>query len=146
MVDSDWSESPPMPTELQLEVTSACNLRCAMCLVSYRPPVNKLAGAMSRELYGRILAQVPGLRRLTLQGLGEPLLSPYLLEMVRAAKAAGVAVGFNSNATLLTRRRADELVAAGLDWLHVSLDGAGAGTYEGIRAGADFIVVGRPIT
>jgi radical SAM protein with 4Fe4S-binding SPASM domain len=130
--------TPPLPAALQIEVTSACNLRCAMCLVRYRPPVNKVAGALPWEMYRRLLDQLPGLRRLTLQGLGEPLLSPYLLDMVRLAKSRGVAVGFNSNATLLTRKRADELVAAGLDWLHVSLDGARAGTYEAIRDGADF--------
>jgi radical SAM protein with 4Fe4S-binding SPASM domain len=132
------SLTPPLPAALQVEVTSACNLRCAMCLVRYRPPVNKVTGALSWQLYQRLLDDLPGLRRLTLQGLGEPLLSPYLLDMVRLAKRCGAAVGFNSNATLLTRKRADELVAAGLDWLHVSLDGARAATYEAIRDGADF--------
>jgi radical SAM protein with 4Fe4S-binding SPASM domain len=137
-VEATWTPIAPLPDELQLEVTSACNLRCAMCLVRYKPPVNKLAGAMTFDLFRRIVEDVPTLRRLTLQGLGEPLLSPYLLDMVRLARRHGITVGFNSNATLLTRRRADELVAAGLDWLHVSLDGATARTYEGIREGADF--------
>lgn len=131
-------EAPPLPAELQVEVTSACNLRCAMCLVSYRPPVNRITGAMAPELYGSLVDSLPDLRRLTLQGLGEPLLSPHLLGMIHYAKARGIEVGFNSNATLLSRRVADELVAAGLDWLHVSLDGASAPTFEGIRAGADF--------
>lgn len=130
--------APPLPAHLQLEVTSACNLRCTMCLVRYRPPVNKLAGAMPLELFRRIVADVPTLRRLTLQGLGEPLLSPYLMDMIRHAGRRGVEVGFNSNATLLTRRRAEELVRAGLSWLHVSLDGATARTYERVRDGADF--------
>ena len=138
-----WTDAPPLPTELQVEITSACNLRCTMCLVSYQPPVNKLAGAMTLELFGRIVDEVPTLHRLTMQGLGEPLLSPYLLDQVRLAKVRGLTVGFNSNATLLTRRRADELVALGLDWLHVSLDGASAATYEGIRAGANFDTVVR---
>ncbi len=133
--------TPPLPAALQVEVTSACNLRCAMCLVRYRPPVNKLAGALPLELYRRLVDEVAPLRRLTLQGLGEPLLSPYLLDMVRLAKRRGVAVGFNSNATLLTRAKADQLVAEGLDWLHVSLDGARADTYEAIRDGADFAKV-----
>jgi radical SAM protein with 4Fe4S-binding SPASM domain len=132
---------PALPAHLQLEVTSACNLRCAMCLVRYRPPVNKLAGAMTIGLFQQIVDEVPTLRKLTLQGLGEPLLSPYLMDMIRYAKARGVTVGFNSNATLLTRRRADELLEVGLDWLHVSLDGASAGTYEGIRDGAGFATV-----
>jgi radical SAM protein with 4Fe4S-binding SPASM domain len=130
--------APPLPTELQVEITSACNLRCAMCLVSYRPPVNKVTGAMAPEMFAALVDSLPELRRLTLQGLGEPLLSPYLLDMVRRVKARGIVVGFNSNATLLSRRMAAELVAAGLDWLHVSLDGASAPTFEGIRAGADF--------
>ena len=140
-VDTD---DPPLPSHLQLEITSACNLRCVMCLVKYRPPVNKLAGAMPPELFHRLIGEVPGLRRLTLQGLGEPLLSPYLMEMVGAAVARGVTVGFNSNATLLTARRSAELVASRVDWLHVSLDGATAATYEAVREGAMFgTVVGN---
>ena len=55
-----------------------------------------------------------------------------------SATARGIEVGFNSNAMLLTRARAERLVALGLDWLHVSLDGATAATHEGIRSGADF--------
>jgi radical SAM protein with 4Fe4S-binding SPASM domain len=42
---------------------------------------------------------------------------------------------------LLNRRRADELVASGVDWLHVSLDGASPAVYETIREGARFDTV-----
>src|SRR3954469_13962727 len=132
---------PPLPPHLQLEITSACNLRCVMCLVRYRPPVNKLAGAMPIELFDRLVAEVPGLTRLTLQGLGEPLLSPHLPEMIRTAVERRITVGFNTNATLLTPRRARELVESRVDWLHVSLDGAHAGAYEAIRDGARFDTV-----
>jgi radical SAM protein with 4Fe4S-binding SPASM domain len=135
------TQDPPLPAHLQLEITSACNLRCMMCLVRYRPPVNKLAGAMPLELFDRLVRELPGLRRLTLQGLGEPLLSPHLPAMIRTAVQRGITVGFNSNATLLNRRRAAELVASRVDWLHVSLDGAHAGAYEAIREGARFGVV-----
>ncbi|MFC7535515.1 SPASM domain-containing protein [Actinoplanes sp. GCM10030250] len=132
--------SPPLPAHLQVEVTSACNLRCTMCLVRYRPPVNKLAGAMRPELFHRLVDDVP-LRQVTLQGLGEPLLSPYLPEMIAAAVGRRIRVGFNTNATLLTRRRAEEMVTSRVDWLHVSLDGATAGAYEAIREGAHFDTV-----
>jgi radical SAM protein with 4Fe4S-binding SPASM domain len=134
-------EVPPLPPHRQLEITSACNLRCVMCLVRYRPPVNKLAGAMTWELFAQIVDDVPELRRLTLQGLGEPLLSPHLLPMIRTAADRGITVGFNTNATLLNRRRADELVDSGVDWLHVSLDGARAEAYEAVRDGAHFDTV-----
>ncbi|NYF38518.1 SPASM domain-containing protein [Streptosporangium sandarakinum] len=135
------AEVPPMPPHLQLEVTSACNLRCRMCLVRYRPPVNKIEGAMSPELFRRILDALPGLRRLTLQGLGEPLLHPHLIPMLTEAKRHGIEAGFNTNATLLTARRSAELVGLGVDWVHVSLDGATAGTYEAIREGGRFDAV-----
>src|SRR5581483_1949154 len=129
---------PDAPVELQLEVTAACNLRCAMCLVAYRPALDRVHGSMSLATFRRVVDAVPGLRKLTLQGLGEPLLAPDLPAMVEYAGAHGIQVGFNTNGTLLTRARAERLVRAGLDWLHVSLDGATAATYEGIRAGADF--------
>jgi radical SAM protein with 4Fe4S-binding SPASM domain len=58
--------------------------------------------------------------------------------MVRYAAARGIAVGFNTNAVLLTPHRARALAEAGLSWLHVSVDGATAATYEEIRHGTAF--------
>lgn len=130
--------APPLPTELQVEVTAACNLRCRMCLVRYRPPVNRVAGSMSLARFQRLVDELPGLEKVTLQGLGEPLLAPDLVAMVRYASERGARVGFNTNGTLLTRRTAGALIDAGLDWLHVSVDGATAATYESIRDGARF--------
>lgn len=130
--------APPLPTELQVEVTGACNLRCRMCLVRYRPPIGRREGALDVEQLRELVDGLPRLRRLTLQGLGEPLLWPHLEDMVRHAAARGVDVGFNTNATLLARRRAERLIDAGLAWLHVSLDGATAATYEDVRHGTTY--------
>jgi hypothetical protein len=52
------ADAPPLPNDLQLEVTSAGNLRCAMCLVRYRPPVNKLAGALGYEMFAAVVGEV----------------------------------------------------------------------------------------
>ncbi len=124
------------PREIQVEVTGACNLQCKMCLVRYRPRIGRKTGALPIATFHRLLDELPDLERVTLQGLGEPLLAPGLLEMVEACTSRGIEVGFNSNATLLTRPIAERLVGLGLGWLHVSLDGATAETYEGIRDGA----------
>jgi radical SAM protein with 4Fe4S-binding SPASM domain len=51
------------------------------------------------------------------------------------AAERGVAVGFNTNAVLLDRAMSRALLARGVSWLHVSLDGATAATYEEIRHG-----------
>jgi radical SAM protein with 4Fe4S-binding SPASM domain len=137
--------SPPLPRELQVEVTGACNLRCRMCLVSYRPALGKRSGSMDLETFTRIVDELPELRRVTMQGLGEPLLAPDFFPMLEYLAARGIAMGFNTNGTLLTRERSERLVDLGVDWLHVSLDGATAATYEDIRHRSRFELVHRNV-
>lgn len=144
-VPEQWTTAPALPRELQVEVTAACNLRCRMCLVRYAPPVDRVTGTMSLADFAALVDSVPGLERITLQGLGEPLLVPHLDDMVALAAARGIAVGFNTNGTLLTPARAERLVGAGLAWLHVSVDGATASTYEAIRDGSRFERVRRGV-
>ncbi len=139
------SAAPELPREIQLEVTGACNLACTMCLVSYRPKIGKRHGALDYERFRRVVDELPQLERVTLQGLGEPLLAPRLIDMVAYAAARGIAVGFNTNAQLLTPERSRELVDAGLAWLHVSVDGATPATYERIRSGARFARLERHV-
>jgi radical SAM protein with 4Fe4S-binding SPASM domain len=116
-----------------------------MCLVSYRPPLDRVNGSLDLATFQRLVDDLPDLEKVTLQGLGEPLLAPHLFEMIRYAAARGVRTGFNTNGTVLTRDKAERLVDAGLHWLHVSLDGATPETYESIRRGADFAKVRRNV-
>jgi radical SAM protein with 4Fe4S-binding SPASM domain len=130
--------SPPLPEELQLEVTGACNLRCRMCLVSYQPTIGRRRGSVTAESLRLLLDDLPSVRRLSLQGLGEPLLAPELAEMIAEAKRREIEVGFNTNGMLLDEARADRLVELGVDWVHVSLDAAHAEVFEQIRQRAKF--------
>ena len=118
------STPPPLPRELQVEVTGACNLRCHMCLVRYRPPLNRLTASMSFTTFRKLVDGLPDLETVTLQGLGQPLLAPDLFAMIAYATTRGIRVGFNTNGTVLTRDKAECLVESGLTWLHVSVDGA----------------------
>jgi radical SAM protein with 4Fe4S-binding SPASM domain len=137
--------TPALPTELQVEITGSCNLACPMCLVRYRPALNRAQGSMPFELFRRVADALPDLQVITLQGLGEPLLAPALFDMVEYASGRHARMGFNTNGTLLTREVSERLVRAGLAWLHVSLDGATAATYEGIRDGASYDRVRRNV-
>jgi radical SAM protein with 4Fe4S-binding SPASM domain len=132
------SVAPPLPKEIQVEVTGACNLACRMCLVRYRPKLGRREGAMCFHTFRSIVDELPDLEKVTLQGLGEPLLAPDLFRMIEYAAARGIRMGFNTNGTFLTPERSERLVRLGLDWLHVSLDGATAETYEDIRHGSSF--------
>ncbi len=114
-----------------------------MCLVSYRPALGKAAGAMDLDAFRRLVDQLPDLEEVTMQGLGEPLLAPDFFPMLEHLAARGIRMGFNTNGTLLTRERAGRVVELGVDWLHVSLDGATAATYEDIRRRSSFELVRR---
>lgn len=137
--------APALPRELQVEVTGACNLRCPMCLVGYQEPLDRRRASLDFERFAALADSLPELETVTLQGLGEPLMAPDLFRMLDYGARRGVRMGFNTNATLLTRATAARLVDARLDWLHVSLDGATARTYESIRAGARFATVERNV-
>ena len=131
---------PQPPRALQVEVTGSCNLSCQMCLVAYRPRLGRSA-SFSLASLRVLLDDLPSVQELTLQGLGEPLLCTHLEELVAEAVARGIRVGFNTNATLLTPQRSEALIAAGLTWLHVSVDGASPATFRSIRHGAELAVV-----
>jgi MoaA/NifB/PqqE/SkfB family radical SAM enzyme len=126
------------PQHLQVEVTAACNLRCRMCLVGHREPIDRVSGSMRPDAFANLVAGLPGLRSMTLQGLGEPLLAPGLRDMIAFAKGRGVEVGFNTNGTLLDRRHRQMLLELGVDWVHVSVDAATPEVFEGIRLRASF--------
>jgi MoaA/NifB/PqqE/SkfB family radical SAM enzyme len=124
----------------QIEPVGQCNLRCQMCPIQFRqdgPPHGPLA-FMEFDTYRRLIDQMPGLRTLHLQGMGEPLMHPRFFEMVRYAADRGIAVSTNTNLTLLSARRSRLCVDSGLVELHASLDGATAQTYERIRVRASF--------
>jgi radical SAM protein with 4Fe4S-binding SPASM domain len=116
-----------------------------MCLVSYRPALGKTSGAMDLASFTALVDSLPSLRKVTMQGLGEPLLAPDFFPMLELLAERGIAMGFNTNGTLLTRDKAERLVELGVDWLHVSLDGATAPTYEDVRRRSQFELVRRNV-
>lgn len=128
------------PRYAQIEPVGQCNLRCRMCAVQFRqdgPPHGPLA-FMDYDVYCRLVDGLAGTRELHLQGLGEPLMHPRFFDMVAYAAQRGMCVSTNTNLTLLSKRRAERLVASGIDQIHVSVDGASAATYEHIRVRARF--------
>src|SRR5947209_3819239 len=125
-------------TYAQFEPVGQCNLRCQMCPIQFRrdgPPHGPPA-FMQFEVFTRLIDQMPQLRELHLQGLGEPMMHPRFGDMVAHATRRGVRVTTNSNLTLLNPDRAERCVSSGLDTIHVSLDGATAEVYERIRVRA----------
>ncbi len=128
----------PSPTYIQLEPVGQCNLRCQMCPIQFRKdgPPDGPPAFMDFGLFTRIIDDLPSLKELHLQGLGEPMMHPRFADMVAYAARRGITVSTNSNLTLLNPARAERCVTSGLDTVHVSIDGATAETYERIRVRA----------
>jgi Fe-coproporphyrin III synthase len=73
-----------------------------------------------------VLEQCARMGTKSLQFTGdEPLLNQDLPSLIRLAKQLGMKVGVISNGSILSDKKGRDITAAGLDWLHVSLDGPG---------------------
>ena len=94
---------------LQVEVTTACNLECDICLRKYLKVPGRFLSLVD---FKRILN--PGLfRYVGLHGWGEPLLNRYIFEMVKFAGSKGVITNLTTNGTLL-HERMGEIFGSGL--------------------------------
>jgi MoaA/NifB/PqqE/SkfB family radical SAM enzyme len=125
------AEPVPLPRELYIEVTNRCNELCDQC------PRTHLKREPDRDLtLAEVVAiadQLPQLERVVLHGLGEPLLNPALPAIIAELRRRGAYVLFNSNATALGERTGRAIIAADLNELRVSLDGARPETYARVR-------------
>ena len=146
--------------KVYVEPTNACNLDCRTCV---RHAWDEPEGFMDWLVYERVVeglaaagheaptrGAAPGCAAaesatVAFMGLGEPLLHPRLVDMVRLATERGLATEVTTNALLLDEPMADALVAAGLRQLVVSIDGATAETFGKVRSGASLATVVRNV-
>ena len=123
---------------LQVESALSCNLRCVMCPWKDVRDQTFNRAVMDGDVWEAVRPHLPDVVSVDFTGGGEPLLQPRLVQWVAEAKSAGCETGILTNALLLSRNMAEELISSGLDWLCVSIDGADKETYERIREGSDF--------
>jgi MoaA/NifB/PqqE/SkfB family radical SAM enzyme len=119
------------PVCLYLETTNRCNLLCTTCPRTFE--ALESPSDMSWELFTSIVDQFPNIARVVLHGVGEPMMVRALPRMIRYLKDRGTYVLFNTNGTLLTRRKGQELIDSGLDELRISLDAAEAKAFALVR-------------
>jgi MoaA/NifB/PqqE/SkfB family radical SAM enzyme len=122
--------------KVYVEPTNQCNLGCRTCI---RNSWDEAMGQMADVTFACI---VEGLRAFSppptvfFGGFGEPLSHPDIVDMVAGAKSLGTRVELITNGTLLDENLSRHLIAAGLDLLWVSLDGARPESYADVRLGA----------
>jgi MoaA/NifB/PqqE/SkfB family radical SAM enzyme len=126
------------PVLVYAEATTRCNLHCFMCRLSFPGTTRQVRDHMKLETFARLEPLLESGSRLSLFGLGEPLLNPNFVEMLRIAKERGSFVGLNSNAMLLTERIARAMVELEQDLLVVSFSGGTRESYERVITGANY--------
>jgi MoaA/NifB/PqqE/SkfB family radical SAM enzyme len=132
------------PFQLMMDSVNSCHLSCPGCLHSSNP---KFRGAydwpairMDRSRFDSFLDQFgPTASGLVLYNWGEPLLDKRVSDLILAAKRHLLHVCLSTN--LSVRFDVPALVASGLNFLFLSIDGATAEGYSRFRRGGDFDLV-----
>ncbi|MDH3714322.1 MAG: GTP 3',8-cyclase MoaA [Gammaproteobacteria bacterium] len=126
--------------DLRISVTDRCNFRCVYCMpkkvfgANYKfLPRAELLSFEELERVARAFAQL-GVRKLRITG-GEPLVRHDLEQLLeRLANIPGIEdLSMTTNASLLTRERAEAIKAAGVNRINVSLDALDDRTFMAIN-------------
>jgi PqqA peptide cyclase len=117
------SEPPSNPLALIAELTHRCPLHCVYC--SNPLELQARATELSTEDWSRVFREAAALGVLQADFTGgEPLTRPDILDLIRAARAAGLYVNLITSGLPLDESRLEALVQAGLDHFQLSFQGA----------------------
>ena len=127
------------PFLVQIFPVYACNFKCSYCIFSIDKSKRSFISdkmIMDFDLYKRCvddIAKFPKkLKLLRFVGIGEPLLHKNIVDMVAYAASKNIAdnIEILSNASLITPKISDALIAAGLTRLVISLQGTSEEKYR----------------
>src|SRR5215467_8334414 len=133
----------PHPLALVAELTHRCPLHCVYC--SNPLELTKRENELPADTWSRILREAAdlGVLQVGFTG-GEPLARPDLVDLIRAARAAGLYASLITSGLPLDEKRLDALDAAGLDHFQLSFQGAredSANEFAGSKAHAQKLKV-----
>jgi MoaA/NifB/PqqE/SkfB family radical SAM enzyme len=121
-----------MELSVDIELTNRCNAKCHFCPRDQTPH----EGLMTPEVFDQSLQRAVEYRevarekldasvRVSLCGLGEPLLNKHAPAWVRRVRDAGFDVAISSNGALLDQRRGSALLDAGLQKILINVGDEG---------------------
>lgn len=130
------------PKVVLIDTVSFCNLECSMCV---HKEMTRPRGYMPWPLFQKIIDEVAvenPAARVWMVFFGEALIlrrrKGGIFDQIRYAKAQGLQdVVLNSNANLLDKAAAEELISSGLDAIYIGIDAHTPESYAKIRVGGD---------
>jgi len=131
-----WKNGNFAPFNVELLISSRCNLKCVMCNVWRLAKKDQLIAQKELKLseYESLLDELSslGTKSLCLSG-GEPLLKKGVFSIIRKAKEKGFFVELITNGTLITNEIAQKLLEYKVDLVTVSIDAPTAEVHDPIR-------------
>jgi pyrroloquinoline quinone biosynthesis protein E len=111
------------PLALIAELTHRCPLHCVYC--SNPLELTQRSTELSAEVWSRVFREASelGVLQADFTG-GEPLTRPDILELIRAARGAGLYANLITSGLPLDEPRLEALIQAGLDHFQLSFQGA----------------------
>jgi MoaA/NifB/PqqE/SkfB family radical SAM enzyme/dienelactone hydrolase len=137
LTDVDFIPGPDActkPVFANIEITTRCHAGCTFCA---RTRFNRPAEDMPADLFSRILDLLPHAYRITMVGLGEPLLHPRVTDFIAMAVAQGRRISLVTNGMNLTRSLSAELIKSGLSGITFSLDSIDQEIVSQLRSGTE---------
>lgn len=131
--DELYSEHPPFPTRLMVEVTNACNHRCCFCA---NTQMQRPFAFLSACLYARLIAEAVelGVTEVDLYSTGEPLLHPRFPELLSLTAEAGIPwISTTTNGVLLNEKMARICIEAGIRAIRISINAGDTESYRRVH-------------
>lgn len=130
-----------LPEKIYIEPTDMCNLNCSICF--RHSWINEKMGMMDMPVFLKLckeLSSLTSVKEVFFGGMGEPLFHPGIVEMVEAVPPH-LKKSLITNGNLLDEKMAEELAAAGISEVWISVDGFNALKSEEIQTGTSFHTV-----
>ncbi len=134
---SVFSDVPPFPREITLDINNRCNHKCFFCANPKIENYDQLDLELAFDLMKQGIEN--GCTDLALQALGEPFMDKRLAEFVKEGKRLGYEyIYINSNGALATPKRAKPVIDAGCDSIKFSINANNREDFKKVHGYDDF--------
>lgn len=126
--------------KLYIEASSRCNYNCKMCF--RKTWIGEQFKDMEWDVFLNSMNTMPDtVETVFFGGMGEPLIHPRIIEMVKIAHDMGKRTEIISNGTLLNEKTILALIDAGIDMIWVSIDSFHEEYYDKIQQNGKFSTI-----
>ena len=135
-----------IPTEIIIEPTNSCNLRCPVCPTHFS--MQRSRGFIEFKLFKSIIDELKSIKdkpKISMNFSGEPMLKKDLYKFVEYASKNDHKTFISTNATIMPDKVIRSIISSGLSYIHLCIDGITKESHEAYRVGSSFYKVKQNI-